>query len=126
MDDKLMWKVTKNKDSKTLLFVPTLEIWRWSDCLIMASFHGVLAYNILYSKWNPSYQQMVSNWAVADITKSIAVCIWEERLNLSSMAVFKGFDHEITINVIVSITKTILSISAKLILVVWPVFVVFY
>ena len=41
----------------------------------------------------------------AGINRSIVVCIWQERLNLSSMAVFNVLDHELIINVIVSIIK---------------------
>ena len=49
-----MWRLTTNKDFKALLFVAKLGILRWSDSLLVASFHGVIAYNDLYSEWNPS------------------------------------------------------------------------
>ena len=37
------------------------------------------------------------------INKSIMVCIWQERINFSSMVVFKGLEHELIINIIISI-----------------------
>ena len=49
-----MWGLTTNKDFKTLLFVAKLGILTWSESLLVASFHGGLAYNVLNSEWNPS------------------------------------------------------------------------
>ena len=36
-----------------MLSLPKLEISIWSYCLLVASFHDVLAYNILYSEETP-------------------------------------------------------------------------
>ena len=45
------------------------------------------------------------------MNKSIEVFIWQERLNLSSITVFKGLEHEPIVNIIVSVIKQYLALE---------------